>query len=163
MTDLVERLNDDVRQLTKMVEHAKLAGPETGVRVKEPSLLLTDLSEAASELDRMRRELEEARQYAENLAVVLHEKYHADNKQWKPLSGDLIGLLTQIDNMTVGLVHRGEVRKAAFREAAEIAGKLLTAEFTPQEPGFMRGVGYAAQTIFDDLTIAARQDRGGEE
>lgn len=48
-----------------------------------------------------------------------------------------------------------EARKAAFIEAAEIAEKLFTAEFTPQEPGFMRGIGYAAQTIFDDLRAKA--------
>ena len=39
--------------------------------------------------------------------------------------------------------------------AAKIAEKLFTAEFTPQEPGFMRGVGYAAQTIFDEINDAA--------
>lgn len=50
-----------------------------------------------------------------------------------------------------------EGRRKAFIEAAEIAGKLFTAEFTPQEPGFMRGVGYAAQTIFDDLRAKAEE------
>jgi len=49
-----------------------------------------------------RRELE----YAERLATSLWEKHWKDDApHWKPLSGDLIGILTQIDNMTVGLVR----------------------------------------------------------
>jgi hypothetical protein len=51
-----------------------------------------------------RRETE----YAESLAVSLWEKHwKTDAPDWKPLSGDLIGILTQIDNMTVGLVRTG--------------------------------------------------------
>jgi hypothetical protein len=47
---------------------------------------------------------DEAAGYAERLAVTLWEKhYKNDAPQWKPLSGDLIGLLTQIDNMTSAL------------------------------------------------------------
>lgn len=46
----------------------------------------------------------EAAGYAERLAVALWEKHYKQiNPHWKPLSGDLIGILTQIDNMTVGL------------------------------------------------------------
>jgi hypothetical protein len=42
--------------------------------------------------------------YAERLATALHEKHYAASApDWKPLHGDLIGLLTQIDNMTAGL------------------------------------------------------------
>lgn len=56
MSDLVERLRDDVRQLSRMVEQAKMAGPETGVRVKDPSLLLADLSEAADRIEKLEAE-----------------------------------------------------------------------------------------------------------
>lgn len=43
--------------------------------------------------------------YAERLAVALWEKHYRDEApNWEPLRGDLIGLLTQIDNMTTGLV-----------------------------------------------------------
>lgn len=49
-----------------------------------------------------------AERYAENLAVALHNVYYHENKQWQPLSGDLVGLLTQIDNMTAGLVRKVE-------------------------------------------------------
>lgn len=45
----------------------------------------------------------DATRYAGDLAVSLHDKHYADNTQWRLLSGDLIGILTQIDNMTAGL------------------------------------------------------------
>lgn len=41
--------------------------------------------------------------YAEQLATDLHAKHFPDVTQWRLLSGDLVGILTQIDNMTVGL------------------------------------------------------------
>lgn len=40
-----------------------------------------------------------------NLATALHEKHYADVTHWKPLAGDLSGLILQIDNMTAGLVR----------------------------------------------------------
>lgn len=44
--------------------------------------------------------------YAERLAVTLWKKHWKDDApEWKPLIGDLIGILTQIDNMTAGLVR----------------------------------------------------------
>jgi hypothetical protein len=59
--------------------------------------------------------------YAERLAVALWEKhYKATAPEWKPLTGDLIGLLTQIDNMTSALIP--EPAKAGddvLREALE--------------------------------------------
>lgn len=44
--------------------------------------------------------------YAKTLAVAIHAKHYADVKHWQPLD-TVIGLLTQIDNMTSGLV-KGE-------------------------------------------------------
>jgi hypothetical protein len=44
--------------------------------------------------------------YARNLAVSMHRNHYADVKQWRPLP-DVLGLLTQIDNMTAGLVRAG--------------------------------------------------------
>lgn len=41
--------------------------------------------------------------YAESLARQLHERHYSEVTDWKPLSGDLLGLLTQIDNMTSDL------------------------------------------------------------
>ena len=47
-SDLINRLNDDIEQLERVAEQAKFAGRETGVRVKSPSVLLTDLRDAAA-------------------------------------------------------------------------------------------------------------------
>jgi hypothetical protein len=41
--------------------------------------------------------------YALTLAEAIHRKHFPEVTQWKPLP-DLLGLLTQIDNMTSGLV-----------------------------------------------------------
>lgn len=49
-------------------------------------------------------ERDEATSYAKNLAEGLHRKHYAEVTQWKPLD-DLLGLLTQIDNMTARLVR----------------------------------------------------------
>ena len=55
--------------------------------------------------DNERHERErQAKNYATTLAIAIHAKHYADVKQWKPLP-DLLGLLTQIDNMTSGLVR----------------------------------------------------------
>ncbi len=45
-SDLIKRLNDDIAQLTKMVQQAQFAGAETVVRIKSPSILLADLCDA---------------------------------------------------------------------------------------------------------------------
>lgn len=46
-----------------------------------------------------------ALRYAQRLAIALWEKHWKDDAvNWKPLP-DLIGVLTQIDNMTSGLVR----------------------------------------------------------
>jgi hypothetical protein len=58
--------------------------------------------EAADEIERLRRERDKATLYAENLAWALSRNFpHVP--QWRPLTGDLIGLLTQIDNMIAGI------------------------------------------------------------
>jgi hypothetical protein len=103
MSDLIERLNDDVRQLTKMVEHAKLAGPETGVRVKDPSLLLADLSEAADEIERLQR--------------------HIDALQEKDASNCGCAIDRPDDVCLFHSKMKGDTRRQAFIEAAEIAEK----------------------------------------
>lgn len=47
-SDLLDHLNADIAQLERMVEQAKFAGSETGVRVKSPSVLLADLRDATA-------------------------------------------------------------------------------------------------------------------
>ena len=40
--------------------------------------------------------------YARGIALALHQKHYRDVVNWKPLD-DIIGIMTQIDNMTCGL------------------------------------------------------------
>lgn len=47
--------------------------------------------------------------YAERLAKVLVAKHYPEATDWKPLSGDMYGLLSQIDNMATGLVRRAAI------------------------------------------------------
>lgn len=61
------------------------------------------------------QKLKAAETYALNLAKGLASK-HFPNNEWEPLEGDLIGLLTQIDNMTTELVNKTRL-KIAFRRA----------------------------------------------
>lgn len=62
----------------------------------------------------------EATRYAERLAVALHQKHYPEVVQWKPLSGDLLGLLTQIDNMTAGLARSSDLIRTASDFIAEL-------------------------------------------
>lgn len=48
---------------------------------------------------------EEASQYAERLATALYDiHWREQSPNWRPMTSDLVGLLSQIDNMTAGLV-----------------------------------------------------------
>ena len=57
---------------------------------------------ACAERNRLRLRLEEATMYARMLAVNMHARNYPEVPQWRPLR-ELMGLLTQIDNMTAGL------------------------------------------------------------
>lgn len=72
--------------------------------------------------------VEEATRYAERLANVLWEKHYRNAApNWKPLTGDLIGILTQIDNMTSGLALATEPAVKDDETVAEAAHKALVA------------------------------------
>ena len=62
-------------------------------------------NDLADEIVRLRAERDEACRYAERLATILATKHWPEADQWRPLTGDIIGLLTQIDNATAGLVR----------------------------------------------------------
>jgi hypothetical protein len=67
------------------------------------------LREAATALAEQDARIAEATRYAERLASILWQKHYKDQAPgWKPLFGDLVGILTQIDNMTSGLASRAE-------------------------------------------------------
>lgn len=68
--------------------------------------------------------IEDAARYAEGLALSLHAKWFASKvPNWKPLSGDLIGLLTQIDNMTCGIAPA--VRETCAAENTHLKAALM--------------------------------------
>ena len=73
---------------------------------------------AADALAAQSAKLAEAERYAERLAVALAARHYPEADMWRPLSGNLLGLLTQIDNMTSGLSRtaRAERAEAALRE-----------------------------------------------
>ena len=52
---------------------------------------------------RLDQDYEQAYQYALTLADSLRKRHYPDNTDWRPLHGDLVGLLTQIDNMVADL------------------------------------------------------------
>ena len=61
---------------------------------------------------------EESYQYALRLADALRKKHYPDNTDWRPL-GDLLGLLTQIDNMVADLCAPTDERVARLVDAAK--------------------------------------------
>jgi hypothetical protein len=69
-----------------------------GVMMLDAADLLCELRD---ELAAARAEVEQARQYAHDLAVAMHRHSYEHVPQWQPLP-DLLGLITQIDNMAAG-------------------------------------------------------------
>ncbi|ARO14399.1 hypothetical protein BVG79_01053 [Ketogulonicigenium robustum] len=85
---------------------------------------------ALSQRDTARAETGRAKEYATSLAVCLHKThYETDAPDWQPFE-DLLGVLTQIDNMTAGLSHvtataaleqvKRDARNEALLEAAAV-------------------------------------------
>lgn len=68
-------------------------------RMKEAGQALTA---SESKVAALEAEVREAKQYALKLAWALHNKHFPAVSGWKPLD-DLLGILTQIDNMTSAL------------------------------------------------------------
>jgi hypothetical protein len=78
----------------------------------------------------------EAAGYAERLAAALWEKhYKNDAPHWKPLSGDLIGIISQIDNMTTGLTRGLAQRPAMQWERAEQDKIDVSADYVVKDNG----------------------------
>ena len=71
-----------------------------------------------SEVDEMlRQQREQDYTEAKNLAIALWKKHYSDVPQWKPL-GTVSGVISQIDNMTCGLVLKSPL-SARIGEADE--------------------------------------------
>jgi len=78
---------------------------------------LCDCISRRNDAEKMEAEARAAWSYATTLAVSMHRQHYAeDSPNWQPLT-DLVGLLTQIDNMYAGL--RNDL------EAAEVENKRL--------------------------------------
>lgn len=71
---------------------------------------------AAAHAQGLREREQRTASYATALAVSLHAQHFSEVTQWKPLP-DTLGLLTQIDNMVVGLRERiAELEREMNRE-----------------------------------------------
>lgn len=71
-----------------------------------------------------------AEAYAERLARALWRKHYADDApQWEPLTGDLLGMLSQIDNMTTGLTRAiGNAQAEGWSVSSEFIEDIQRAE-----------------------------------
>ncbi len=79
-------------------------GTESGLIERIRGRVHDGLMDHEQMLDEAADELQKACDYAERFASHLYEQLWKDScPSWKPLSGDLAGLLTQIDNMIAGL------------------------------------------------------------
>lgn len=86
-------------RLREMAERfARWIGPK-GEEAKYKDIAAT-LRAGADGLDQQ----QEALRYATELAKNLHTKHYSHVAEWEPLP-DLVGVLTQIDNMTAGLIR----------------------------------------------------------
>ena len=79
--------------------------------------MTTDPDLTAPELH-VNNDYEESYQYALRLADALRKKHYPDNTDWRPL-GDLLGLLTQIDNMVADLCAPTDERVKALEVALQ--------------------------------------------
>jgi hypothetical protein len=106
----------------------------------EPQAVLTDLRGYASAMVAICDEALQAEAvqptdaetaalgYATNLAVALHAKHYPEVAQWKPL-GTVLGLLTQIDNMTCGLVKPSQAEAVQPAQAVRLTDAQVAAAF----------------------------------
>lgn len=123
--DLVERLRHTAAQLRHMQQLASFAGQETGVRVKDPSLLLADLDEAASLITKQAAEIENAWQEFGNVprdcSLAEHTKAALD---------ELAGIAEDERRRAETAEARIAVLEAALTEiATELQSSIDTHEF----------------------------------
>lgn len=127
MSDIVERLSSDLRQLLKMKEHAALCGPETDVRVKNPEFLVKDLVDAIAEIESLEKERDYAVRWANKAVEDVKASYEAE---------------------------LANARNAALEQAAEIlddAGETLVDEWTSDLGGTdqTRAAGISSHRVAD--------------
>jgi hypothetical protein len=122
------------------------------------------LAEAAATISALVAERDEARRYAEQLAVALAAKHYPDVPQWNPLTGDLWGLISQIDNMTTGLTRADVTEPALATANARIAGlEKALGEFAEPRNWVVNGRFDPHSGNFDATTFARAALTGGED
>ena len=97
--------------------------------------------------------------YASRLAVAIWEQHYKDvAPQWKPLD-DLMGVLTQIDNMTSGLTRLAQPEQEQYMTKLEAwkawcdttgTGDLLANQFTLDNSSHGKAFSYAWNAALDD-------------
>jgi hypothetical protein len=80
----------------------------------------------------------EAVEYAAELAQNLADRFYPEVPQFEPLYGDIYGLLTQIDNMTTGLVRK-QASISAYRQHLADEGMVIALN-SPQETLILMGL-----------------------
>jgi hypothetical protein len=90
-------------------------------------------------------QLAEAARYATSLAVYLRDKFYPEVTQWQPLN-DLLGVLSQIDNMIAGLVKPTSSDALARYKAMEKVVKAVTAYREAKEE-------YTAEALEDEPSL----------
>jgi hypothetical protein len=86
-----------------------------------------------------------AHYYAKHLAIAIWEKHYKDTApDWRPLP-DLMGVLTQIDNMAVGLAPPRREWRSLSEEEIDAIGKRLNAMTGINLTGYARKVARAIE------------------
>lgn len=101
---------------------------ETGAMRASRLMWSEHVTRLASENLVLKRDLAAAQSYATTLAVSMHRQHYAeDSPNWQPLT-DLVGLLTQIDNMYAGLRNDLEALKVENKRLVGLPLATLMAE-----------------------------------
>lgn len=128
----------------------------TAVRDRLPAedSLTTDATAQAQVPSTAEETLRAATQYAHDLVVSLHRDHYADNNTFEPFD-DLLGLLSQIDNMICGWKEPAQVPDAdPFGDDAELCASLQSLD---------TDIGYRAASRIGQLAmLAAAQKKEGE-
>ena len=93
------------------------------------------IRQAADRIAELRAEIDEARSYASHLATTM-AAHDGAIEDWRPLP-DLIGLLTQIDNMAAGRRIRAEAAEAERDRLREELGRALSALQQAEKWGYL--------------------------
>ena len=100
---------------------------------------------------------ERAYNYARSLAEILASKHFPANPNWQPFP-DLLGVISQIDNMTTALVHKDKINEALERAALALSAleQIIPADLEYEEQRCRNG-DYVA---VDDVVAAIRALKG---